>query len=263
MSVKVNLHNLAASIQTPLGNVQAHLSNKTEHITPSERNSWNNKTDDSKIASSTELGHVKVGDNLTISTDGKLSADTGHLATKDELNNISLTPGPQGPKGDKGDTGPQGPAGTSASLPAASTSQAGIVQLEHSVGSTRTDRAPTAAIVKDMWDSLSAITTVEPAKNATLLNGWNGTVHYYKDGSGMVHIHIDIYGGNTSPGTTLFVPPVGYRPSSFYFFPMGTMPSGVNDYSKMVRGYISSLGFNIQGTPQHIIQGYISYRAGG
>lgn len=36
---------------------------------------------------------------------------TSHLATKEELQNISLTPGPAGPKGERGDPGPQGNPG--------------------------------------------------------------------------------------------------------------------------------------------------------
>ena len=82
--MKINLHNLATSIRTLLGNVQAHLT---------------------KPASDTELGHVKVGENLTIDSEGKLNARDDYFATKDELENISLTPGPQG------EPGPQGPPG--------------------------------------------------------------------------------------------------------------------------------------------------------
>ena len=83
--MKINLHNLATSVRTLLGNVQTHLTDNTKHVSTNERNSWNNKTDDSKIASVTELGHVKVGENLTIDSEGKLSAETEHLATKEEL----------------------------------------------------------------------------------------------------------------------------------------------------------------------------------
>ena len=43
--------------------------------------------------------------------EAKPEPDTSHLATKEELQNISLTPGPPGPKGDRGDPGPQGVPG--------------------------------------------------------------------------------------------------------------------------------------------------------
>lgn len=43
--------------------------------------------------------------------EAKPEIDTSKLATKEELRNISLTPGPQGAKGETGERGPIGPAG--------------------------------------------------------------------------------------------------------------------------------------------------------
>ena len=43
--------------------------------------------------------------------EAKLEIDASQFATKEELQNISLTPGPPGPKGDRGDPGPQGVPG--------------------------------------------------------------------------------------------------------------------------------------------------------
>ena len=43
--------------------------------------------------------------------ENKPNIDTSQLATKEELRNISLTPGPKGDKGETGERGPQGPKG--------------------------------------------------------------------------------------------------------------------------------------------------------
>ena len=43
--------------------------------------------------------------------ESKTSIDTSNFATKDELRNISLTPGPKGDKGETGERGPMGPQG--------------------------------------------------------------------------------------------------------------------------------------------------------
>ena len=43
--------------------------------------------------------------------ESKPNIDTSNLATKDELRNISLTPGPKGDKGETGERGPIGPQG--------------------------------------------------------------------------------------------------------------------------------------------------------
>lgn len=43
--------------------------------------------------------------------ESKTSIDTSNFATKDELRNISLTPGPKGDKGETGERGPIGPQG--------------------------------------------------------------------------------------------------------------------------------------------------------
>lgn len=43
--------------------------------------------------------------------EAKPEIDASQFATKDELRNISLTPGPPGPPGERGENGPQGPQG--------------------------------------------------------------------------------------------------------------------------------------------------------
>lgn len=43
-----------------------------------------------------------------VALEAKPEIDTSQLSTKDELRNITLTPGPPGPKGDRGENGPQG-----------------------------------------------------------------------------------------------------------------------------------------------------------
>ena len=46
-----------------------------------------------------------------VALENKPSVDTSNFATKDELRNISLTPGPKGDKGETGERGPQGERG--------------------------------------------------------------------------------------------------------------------------------------------------------
>lgn len=84
--------------------------------------------DDSNIRS--EISHISADiealkqkpDNNTIYDDNALKQrisaleskpeiDTSNFATKDELRNISLTPGPKGDKGETGERGPQGATG--------------------------------------------------------------------------------------------------------------------------------------------------------
>lgn len=43
--------------------------------------------------------------------EAKPEIDTSKFATKEELQNVSLTPGPPGPPGERGENGPQGPQG--------------------------------------------------------------------------------------------------------------------------------------------------------
>lgn len=43
--------------------------------------------------------------------EAKPEPDTSQFATKEELQNVSLTPGPPGPPGERGENGPQGPQG--------------------------------------------------------------------------------------------------------------------------------------------------------
>lgn len=43
-----------------------------------------------------------------VALEAKLGIDTSQFATKEELQNISLTPGPPGPPGERGENGPQG-----------------------------------------------------------------------------------------------------------------------------------------------------------
>ncbi|MCI4583784.1 phage tail protein, partial [Escherichia coli] len=63
-------------------------------------------------------------------------------------------PGPQGPagqtgpKGDKGEPGATGPAGSVASVPDASTSQKGVVQLSSDTNSDDETKAATPKAVK-------------------------------------------------------------------------------------------------------------------
>ena len=81
----------------------------------------NIRTEISRISAEIEVLKQKP-DNNTIYDDSALkqrvellenkpNIDTSQFATKEELHNISLTPGPQGPPGERGETGLQGPQG--------------------------------------------------------------------------------------------------------------------------------------------------------
>lgn len=83
-----------------------------------------NKADRAEISHiSTEIETLKtktdkdtVYDDSTLkqrisALESKPNIDTSNLATKDELRNISLTPGPKGDKGEPGERGPIGPIG--------------------------------------------------------------------------------------------------------------------------------------------------------
>ena len=68
-----------------------------------------------EILKTVHVGNV-VNDNSEIinrlaALEAKSKIDTSQFATKDELRNISLTPGPPGPPGERGENGPQGPQG--------------------------------------------------------------------------------------------------------------------------------------------------------
>ena len=54
---------------------------------------------------------TEIASQITQATDGIRLEASKTYATKTEVEQIELTPGPQGPKGDKGDTGAQGPKG--------------------------------------------------------------------------------------------------------------------------------------------------------
>ena len=68
-----------------------------------------------EILKTVHVGNV-VNDNLEIinrlaALEAKPEIDTSQFATKEELQNIALTQGPQGPPGERGETGLQGPQG--------------------------------------------------------------------------------------------------------------------------------------------------------
>ncbi|MED4922891.1 phage tail protein [Anoxybacillus geothermalis] len=134
--------------------------------------------------------------------------------------------------------GPDGKVPT-AQLPSASTSAAGIVQLNDTVSSTSTTQAATANAVKQVNDALAAHSadTTNPhpiyAKKQqeawiapTLLNGWGhvgfgtSTAGYMKDNFNFVHLKGSLWAGITSDNTILFTLPVGYRPLEDLTFPV-------------------------------------------
>ena len=73
------------------------------------------RTELEEILKTVHVGNA-VNDNSEIinrlaALEAKPAIDTSQFATKDELRNISLTPGPPGPPGERGENGPQGPQG--------------------------------------------------------------------------------------------------------------------------------------------------------
>ena len=68
-------------------------------------------------------------------------------------------PGPQGPAGPRGETGPAGPAGPAGSVPDASTSQKGVVQLSSDTNSDDETKAATPKAVKAVMAEVQAAKT--------------------------------------------------------------------------------------------------------
>lgn len=132
-------------------------------------------THEEKIASVDELGHMKVGENLTITPDGTLNASGG-------------------------------------TVPDASTEVKGIVQLNNTLTSTLTTQAATANVIKQLND-IKANKVQGASINLTFQNGWApvGDFLCAKDDFGRVFLSGDLRNGTTSSHTLLFTLPVGYR----------------------------------------------------
>lgn len=131
---------------------------------------------ETKVASPTVLGHVKVGQNLSIGADGKLNASGG-------------------------------------TVPDASTTVKGIVKLNNTLISSLTTEAATSNMVKQLNDN-KASKTQEAYKSLVPTSGWqNATgIEYYKDEFGVVHVTGQIIDGTMVTGTGLSTLPIGYRP---------------------------------------------------
>ncbi|KAA0941691.1 hypothetical protein FQ087_20950 [Sporosarcina sp. ANT_H38] len=134
---------------------------------------------EAKIASSTELGHVKVGQNLSIGSDGKLNASGG-------------------------------------TVPDASTTVKGIVKLNDALNSSLTTEAATANAVKQVND-LKANKAQESQIIITLQNGWGGNLRCYKNQFGVVQLFGMVTVGSLPSGTIATLP-IGYRPVNAHFF---------------------------------------------
>jgi len=77
-------------------------------------------------ATSSVLGGVKVGSNISVTLDGTISVAAPFSGNYDDLTNKpTLTTGPKGDKGDTGATGPQGPAGNATGSILVSTNASG------------------------------------------------------------------------------------------------------------------------------------------
>ena len=135
---------------------------------------------ETKIASPTVLGHVKVGQNLSIEADGTLNASGG-------------------------------------AIPDASTTVKGIVKLNGSLTSTSTTEAATANAVKQLND-LKVDKTQENWITLVLSTGWfvRESLQVMKDSMGFIHLQGRIRNNDVTPYLVteiLATLPVGYRPS--------------------------------------------------
>ena len=202
--------------------VAEHKTDNDRHLNTGERSNWNSKTDDSKIASSSVLGHVKVGENLTITPDGTLNASSG-------------------------------------TVPDATEFVKGIVQLNDSLTSTSTSFAATTNSVRKVNDKIGLTPSVQvsPTSGWEHDTGSLGVpLTYYRDMIGNVYLQ----GGLTrkTGGISASTLPIGFRPTSridipalFFISGGGTVierlnitPSGViNAYSSSVIGFIVNASF--------------------
>ncbi|MGA3598574.1 tail fiber protein [Lysinibacillus agricola] len=130
-----------------------------------------------EIASTTKPGHVKIGQNLTITSDGTLNASGGIV-------------------------------------PDASTTQKGIVQLNNTLTSTSTTQASTASAVKQVNDKFVLENPINITPNAgwTLPSGsTQEKMTFYKDSSNVVFIS-GMALNSSKTNNIPFKLPIGYRP---------------------------------------------------
>lgn len=94
----------------------------------------------------------------------------------------------------------------------ASLTTLGHVQLSNDINSVDETKASTPKVVKQLNDS-KADKQQENWITATLINEWTGSVKYFKDNFGMVHIAGYVSKGTATENFFLELP-VGYRPSA-------------------------------------------------
>lgn len=112
-----------------------------------------------------------------------------------------------GPKGDVGPMGPQGPPGSSANVPNASTTVAGIVQLNNSLTSTSTTMAPTANALKNVNDKFSSNNVV--IGNIASASTFGVAIGYRASASGVNAVAI----GSSASAPNLYEGMLGVGPS--------------------------------------------------
>lgn len=165
---------------------------------------------ETKIASSTELGHIKIGDNLTITEDGVLNASSGEIsdasnATKGIIQvgeNLTISSG-------------------ILSVPVATKTVAGAIKVTDTFSDDSKDVAASAFLTKYLLDntanknelSAKANQVQSPSVVCTLSSGWahgSSQLKYFKDQFGIVHLYGSVI--KSSGGTTITTLPVGNRP---------------------------------------------------
>ncbi len=135
-----------------------------------------------EIASTTKLGHVKVGANLSVTPDGTLNASGG-------------------------------------TVPDASTTVKGIVKLNDTVDSTSITEAATANTVKHVNDKLLDTFWIPLAVNSGFTKPYDSATSYRKIGN-RIYLKIEcttlaLTGGTDTAKHAFCTLPVGYRPSVY------------------------------------------------
>lgn len=142
-----------------------------------------------KIASTTELGHVKV-DGTSIKVD-----ETGIIKAEIPV------------------------------IQDATATQKGIVQLNDTLTSSSTTEAATANAIKQVNDKFILESSITPSGQ----NGWDlSNSRYFKDGFGIVHFVLNANAGTKSTFTRITALPSGYRPTRVHSIPVILVDSSGN-----------------------------------
>lgn len=116
-------------------------------------------------ATTSQAGIVKIGSGISVTNDGEVSIDAMTGAATNAAGTAGIVPAPSAGDEDKYLKG-DGTWFTPPSATPASTSQAGIVQLNDTTSSTSTSQAATANAVKAAYDAAVAVMTAASSSSA-------------------------------------------------------------------------------------------------